>query len=290
VDRTVTCDQVVTLVDALDASEARCEAAVCLFGVCVDREDNWWKVLDALQGLEQSRVVTRLGCFPFPAATNDEDKKTKRRTSMHYVLDCANPEHERVAKDLCAAAARLPWQAFQNLVVAGKRVNMADGPLTWDALYAAAGEVSDGEVSNAPVVEVDFCGADVWECLKMTPIGGDAGVADAAGADAAGADAATSAEASVADAGAGADDAAAAATVVTPDATAAPAAASAPASAAAAAAAAAPADPAVENERRIFFMQHAARLNADLMRQTHPFYLRSLAVGGVQAEYSLPIT
>ena len=316
-NRTVTSRQVATLVDALDVSEARCEAAVCLFGICVDRDDDWWMVLDALRGLEQSRVVTRLG---FSATAYDTrgggSKKVPR--SMHYVLDCANPEHANVAKDLCAAAATLPWQAFQNLVVGGKSfpVYHAGTRVTWDDLCAAAvgrGAPAAAVKAAAPFIEVDFCGADVWERLNMEPIvaadGAHAGGADAAaaGADPAAAAAAATADAATASGDAttsvgesananttvdvdidatssstgtgGGDIAGAGAAVVVGAAPDGGAGAAETADGAATAAAAAPAASvsAAEKELSRFFRKRAAILNADLIRQTHPFYLQLLA-------------
>ena len=46
-----------------------------------------------------------------------------------YVLDCANPEHQAIGKEICAQAAKLPWQAVCNLIIAGRRPRTA-GPFT----------------------------------------------------------------------------------------------------------------------------------------------------------------
>lgn len=188
--------------DALHVSAARCEAAVCLFGICVDRGENWWRVLDALRGLEQSRVVTRLG---FPMA-HDPTK----RLSMHYVLDCANPEHAEVARTLCAAASEVSWRALRNLLIAGKRpeVEVTEGARLWEDLCALGG-------SATPHLEVDFCGADIWEHLNVAPMMD-------------------------------------------------------------------------EDARRRFLDNHAARLQADLTRQMHPYHLQLIAaMHGLSASGSL---
>jgi len=62
-----------------------------------------------LRGMEQQRVITRLG-FPL-----SYDKK--KRLSMHYVLDCYNPEHAAIARDLCAESTKVGWQALHNLII-----------------------------------------------------------------------------------------------------------------------------------------------------------------------------
>ena len=53
------------IVSGINCAETRCEAAVALYGVCVDvDEEEWWRVVAQLGGAEQARVCARLGVWP----------------------------------------------------------------------------------------------------------------------------------------------------------------------------------------------------------------------------------
>ena len=51
-----------------------------------------------------------------------------RALSMHYRLECADPEHLAALRSACDAAAETPWRAFRNLRVCGVRIDASVTP------------------------------------------------------------------------------------------------------------------------------------------------------------------
>ncbi|KAK3276539.1 hypothetical protein CYMTET_15393, partial [Cymbomonas tetramitiformis] len=91
----VTCDQVIQLLGRFKESDDRVEVVVTFFNRIVDM-DNFYRVLYALNVLEQGCIVTRLGVFN--AVPN------LLHCSLHFCLDCSNPEHQDMAKQLVRKA------------------------------------------------------------------------------------------------------------------------------------------------------------------------------------------
>ena len=103
--RKLTCARAVSLVDALDVSEVRCEAAVTAFTPCDDADDHWPLVLSSLRVLEQAHVCDRLGCYPLVTAT--EAKAYAREEAMKAAMEAKRvAEEEKLAKKAAAKAKR----------------------------------------------------------------------------------------------------------------------------------------------------------------------------------------
>eukprot|EP00879_Flechtneria_rotunda_P023400 GHRR01024752.1.p1 GENE.GHRR01024752.1~~GHRR01024752.1.p1 ORF type:complete len:705 (+),score=359.40 GHRR01024752.1:417-2531(+) len=143
--------QVCALVKCFVLSPHRVEVAVVCWPVTLDRADNYWTVLYALQGMEQSNLLQRLGPWRL---------YNPQHASCHWVLDLSNPGHEEVAKKLVAqavAGGELP--NFWNIRVRGVKKQVNENQNMWGMLTA---------VSFTPFLEFDFLGADAWGAVGKT--------------------------------------------------------------------------------------------------------------------------
>ena len=149
---------------------------------------------------------------PLDLSDLDAGAPRLRAMSMHYRLECADPEHLATLESACETAAETPWRAFRNLRVRGVRIDASATPAgasandLLDAIRAAAAgadgfvDGSDGSdggsngrgcairgvekhpSSSSPdscssdfVVEFDLFGHDVWRRggVDVAPIRGE---------------------------------------------------------------------------------------------------------------------
>ncbi|KAK3242724.1 hypothetical protein CYMTET_47573 [Cymbomonas tetramitiformis] len=138
----VSAEQVIDILNRFEEPECRVEVVVCMYPRLIDR-DMMWKILYALEGLEQALVFHRLGA---PQCFN------QTHCSLHYILDLGHTEEERIAKMLVQMASKdSSRQNFFNIRVNGRKKVIPESSSMWNVL------TTDSTVAT---VEFDFLGSD----------------------------------------------------------------------------------------------------------------------------------
>ncbi|KAK3238336.1 hypothetical protein CYMTET_51644, partial [Cymbomonas tetramitiformis] len=149
----VSCDGVIRILELFTRPEERVEVTIILYSRITDRK-NFWRVLYALNGVEQSLVCHRLG---YPVVFNS------KHPSMHYRLDLANAEHLLIAKTLVAFAQReKSMQNWHNVAIYGRMLKnkLVEDMSMWAILTTA---------SFTPLLEFDYIHSDFFDdVLKKT--------------------------------------------------------------------------------------------------------------------------
>ena len=144
--RTTTCAEAAMIVSRINCAETRCEAAVALYGVCVDvDEEEWWRVVAQLGGAEQARVCARLGVWP--KAPSSLSRCVPEAPEEPELEPDPEPEPEPQAESGPDASA---------VEASGEIEGSADAELEeFEALEKAAAEEAAAEVNGVPAVATD---------------------------------------------------------------------------------------------------------------------------------------
>ncbi|GMH33627.1 hypothetical protein BSKO_01461 [Bryopsis sp. KO-2023] len=155
------CQQVKTILNCFQLGPQRIEIVVACYANILDKE-NFWQVLYALRGWEQSIAICRLG----PTVCFDP-----KHPSLHWILDSSNPTHEEVTKKLVhLAASDTDLPNMWNIRLNGRKRHITENANMWAYLTTD---------TFTPFLEFDFLAEDAWELLGKTEVE----VADMSGGD-----------------------------------------------------------------------------------------------------------